>query len=175
MTTQVFKIEASYNTSKSGERQSEPITTREQRKAEAPKVKSNDEITTTDTAGKFSKVVAITASVYAASQVVVNPIFQENINMASVAGDYVQAEAIRRTQQTTNQMINLGLEIGTAVGLFIANPALGLGAGVVTGAKYIQQGFNRNQANRARKEMNNTDNFINSYESSRLIDVKAGR
>ena len=175
MTTQVFKIEASYNNSQSGERQSEPITTREQRKTEAPKVKSNDEITTTDTAGKFSKVVALTATVYTASQVVVNPIFQENINMASVAGDYVQAEAIRRTQQTTNQMINLGLEIGTAVGLFLVNPALGLGAGVVTGAKYIQQSFNRNQMNRARNLMNNTDNFINSHESSRLIDVKAGR
>ena len=75
MTTQVFKIEASYNNSQSGERQSEPITTREQRKTEAPKVKSNDEITTTDTAGKFSKVVALTATVYTASQVVVNPIF----------------------------------------------------------------------------------------------------
>ena len=58
---------------------------------------------------------------------------------------------------------------------FLVNPALGLGAGVVTGAKYIQQGFNRNQMNRARNLMNNTDNFINSHESSRLIDVKAGR
>ena len=45
----------------------------------------------------------------------------------------------------------------------------------MTVGKYVQQGINREQTNRANEAMNNIENFINSYESARLINVKAGR
>lgn len=172
--TTTFKIEAYYN---KGENVStaEAVSTKEQRKLEPVSTQTNEEITSTDVSKKFSKAISTIAVVYASSQMVVNPILQENINNASISGNYVQAEAIRRKQQTVNQFINLGLEGATLGVLALTMSPLAIAGGVGLGLKYGQQAIKREQANRAMQAVNNIDNYINSYESSRLINVKAGR
>ena len=101
---------------------------------------------------------------------------REMSNRASVSGDYVQAENIARTQARVNQGVSLGLEALGIVAATMINPVGGV-ALLSSVSKHTQQAISRNQANRALEEgKNNIDNyFINSFESSRFINVKAGR
>lgn len=137
--------------------------------------KPTNEIVSQDISKGFKKTVAAAATIYATSQMVVNPIIRENVNRATVAGDYVQAASIQRSQAIVNKSVGIGLEVAGIVGGFLVNPVLGGVALLGSVAKHTQQHIAREQNNRALRASNNIDNYINSYESARFIDVKAGR
>ena len=170
----VFEIRA-IAVSDDAETLSKPISTSEKNKMEVEQVKTNEEVASTDINRSFTKVISTIAVVHSTAQTLSQPIIQAQMNKASVAGDYVQAENIRRTQAITNQAIGLGLEIAAIGAAAVYAPPLAIGMAAMTVGKYVQQGINREQTNRANEAMNNIENFINSYESARLINVKAGR
>lgn len=175
MTTNVFEIRAVVGSGE-GEVLSKPATISEKSKMENQEVKGTEEITNSGV-NTGLKVISTIAVVHSTTQTLAQPVIQGEINKASVAGDYVQAENIKRTQQIANQAIGLGLEIAT-IGALATNPVtlpLAIGAGAMSLGKQIQQGINRYQMNNAREQINNIDNYINSYESARLANVKAGR
>lgn len=157
------------------ERGSETISKKELRASETEKIKQTEEIASPDLSRGFKKTVATAALIYSVSQIAVNPIMREMSNRASVSGDYVQAENIARTQARVNQGVSLGLEALGIVAATMINPALGGVALLSSVSKHTQQAISRNQANRALEGKNNIDNYINSFESSRFINVKAGR
>lgn len=157
------------------EEESQVISNTEKRKSEPQLVKETKEITERDLSGSFKKTGATAATIYAASQLVVNPIMREITNEAAITGDFVQAANIQRTQMMVNRAVNYSLEIAGIIGATLINPALGGVMLLGSSSKLIQQGISRDQTNRALEAKNNFDNYLNSYESSRFINVKAGR
>lgn len=172
MTTQVFKIEArgfANNESKN-------ISQKEQRASSVNKVKSSDEIVSKDLSKGFKKTVGTMATIYASSQLVVQPIIRENINVATASGDFITAQNIAITQALVDKGVGVSFDLMAIAGGFMVGGVVGgaiAGGGVAT--KYITQAINREQNNRLLNNLNNTNNFINSYEASRLAGVKVGR
>lgn len=154
---------------------SKAIATKEQRKQAPQTKKKAEEIATPDLTSGFVKTISAGATIYASSQVIVNPLLKEQVNRAAVAGDYVQSANIQRTQQRVNQYVNLGLEVGLIAGTFLVNPILAGGMALGSVSRHTQQAISRNQQNRALKHANDISNYINSFESARFVDVKAGR
>ena len=158
------------------EQTNETIGTREARvNNEVKEVKTTDQIASPDISRGFKKTIAVAATIYSTSQIVVNPLLREMTNQASVSGDYVQATNIARTQAIVDKSVNLGLEIATIGIATLINPALGGAALLGSVVGHTQQAIGRNQANRAMENKNNIDNYLTSYESSRFINIKAGR
>lgn len=155
--------------------QSKTIATREERATTKKESRSSENIVAPDLSSGFKTAISTAATIYATSQVVINPIVTEYINKASVSGDYVQAANIARTQANVNRYIGLGMEIAGIGAAFLANPILGGVALVGSVSKHIQQGISREQRNRVIRETNNIDNFITSHESARFVNVRAGR
>lgn len=172
-TKTVFEIRAIMPKEALGENQ-KTIANRTMRDSELD-IKSNNEIVNRDLSSGFKKTVSTAAVIYATSQMVVQPMVRENVNRATITGDYVQAASIQRTQQIINKSVGLGLEVAGIVGAFMINPVVGGVALLGTATKYVQEGIAREQQNRLINAENNINTYINSYESARFIDIKAGR
>lgn len=170
----VFEIRA-VMTKEKDDLGSRTIATKEERQRAPQTKKSSEEIVNPELTSGVVKAVSVGATIYASSQMVVNPLLKEQVNKASVAGDFVQAANIQRTQQKVNQYVNLGLEVGLIAGTFLVNPPIAVGMALGSVARHTQQAISRNQQNRALEASNNITNYINSFESARFVDVKAGR
>lgn len=133
--------------------------------------KTNEEVSKTDFSKGLKTTIGAMASIYATSQLIVNPIMRQKSDMAALSGDIVQAKNIQRTQARVNQTVNLGF---TALGIaaaFIVNPMLGavtLGGSVT---KEISSGINRVQSNRMLDNEVAIDSYINAHEQVRMTKL----
>lgn len=142
---------------------------------ENKRIKKSDEVVKSDINKRFNKVVGSAAAIYGTSQMIIQPYTAEKINKASVAGDYITARNISIRQQRINKAVGLGFDGLSILGASMINPATAIIAGGAVATKYITQTINRQQANRVIEATNNITNYLNSYESARMINVRAGR
>lgn len=138
------------------------------KKEQERKSKSNADVT----AGGFEKgakaTVGAIASLYASSQLAVQPIMREKVNVAVLSGDIVQAKNMQRINANTNMAINKGmglLGIGISFGV---NVGLGFVALGTTGVKEISNGINRMQNNKMVEAQSEIDNFIGMHDRARM-------
>lgn len=138
--------------------------------------KSNAEVTNQQTSiGKgVKRTIGTAATVYGASQLVVQPIMRNKINMASVSGDYVQADNLAKTNALVNQSVGIGMEIAGIGAAFAVN--IGLGGVALLGSftKHTTQAVSRHQTNNMIAAENNINNYLQGYEQNRFIDMKKG-
>ena len=144
--------------------------TKEAEKREAKSnVKSNAEVVKTDFSAGVKRTVGALASIYAASQLVAQPIMRDRVNMATITGDIAQARNLERMNNQVNKFVSLGFETaGIGVALMI-NPVFGGVALLGSGVKLAQESIQREQTNNMIRAQNSIRNFVNTYESNRMI------
>ncbi len=150
----------------------ETVGDKEQRaSAEGKKqAKSNEDVI----AKGFKTTVGAMATIYGMSQLVVQPIMREKVNMAVLTGDIVQAKNFQRQQANVNKVINAGFNVATIAGAFMMSRTLGfiaLGSSVV---REVSGGINRYQANKMIEAESQIDSFINSYDRAKMSKLIRG-
>lgn len=132
-------------------------------------VKTNADVVKTDFSKGAKKTIGALASIYAASQLVAQPIMRDRVNMATITGDIVQARNLQRTHNQVNKFVGVGFEIASIGVATMINPVLGGLALLGSGVKHIQTAIQIEQNNAMIKANNDITNFINTYESQRMI------
>lgn len=138
-------------------------------------VETNEQIVSPGITSGVKKTIGTLATVYATSQLALQPIMREKTNKAAISGDYVQSENIRIRNAEVNKYVGLGFEVASIAVATMVNPVMGGVALAGSVVKHTQQAINREQQNRMINANANIESFINGIESSRFIDVKKGR
>lgn len=145
-----------------------------EKEQEKAKERTNAEKTTDDFSKGLKRTVGAMASIYSASQLVVQPIMREKTNIAILTGDIVQAKNLQRINTNVNTIIGAGFDLMTIGVASFVNIGLGLMALGTTATKYISQEINRSQNNRMIEAQNTIDSFIKSYDRARMSTLIRG-
>lgn len=140
----------------------------EQVKAQERKSKSNEDVTKDSFSKGLKSTVGAVASLYASSQLVVQPIMREKVNVAVLSGDIVQAKNLQRINSNVNTAINKGMGLASIGIAFSVDVGLGFMALGTTAVREISSAVNRSQNNRMIEAQNDIDSFINSHDRARM-------
>ncbi len=140
----------------------------EQKKAQERKSKSNKDVTSGDFSKGLKATVGAVASLYSASQLVVQPIMREQTNIAVISGDIVQAKNLQRINSNVNMAINKGMSLAGVGIAFSVNVGLGFIALGTTAVKELSGAVNRYQNNKMLEAQSEIDSFINAHDRARM-------
>lgn len=123
---------------------------------------------------ELKATIGTIAGLYATSQLVVQPIMREKVNMSVLTGDIVQAKNFQRTQNNVNKIVGKGMEIASIGATFLISRTAGFVALGMSVSKEISSGVNRYQNNKMMEAKAEIDSFINSYDRARMSNLIRG-
>lgn len=119
---------------------------------------------------QIKATIGTIAGLYASSQLVIQPIMREKVNMAVISGDIVQARNLQATQANVNKVIGKGMEVASIGATFMVSRTAGFIALGMSVVKEVSGAVNRMQSNRMIEAEREIQSFISSYDRARMTD-----